>query len=116
MGSGSPTRGTNITGSGPRGTSSFSYNGHSYYGYGYGGYGGYSYGWMHPAWYYYTPFYPTFYYDRPYMDNYGYYHAGGFSLIHALGGLCCCPLIFVGIIWMFSKGIRGKRVKYTTYQ
>jgi len=113
MGSGGPTRGTNISGSGPRGSSSFMYGGHSYYGY---GYGGYSYGWMHPMWYMYTPFYPTFYYNQPYMDNYGYYHAGGFSLIHALGGLCCCPLILVGVIWMFSKGFGGKKVKYTTYQ
>jgi hypothetical protein len=67
-------------------------------------------------WYMYTPFYPTFYFNQPYMDGYGYYHPGGFSLTHALGGLCCCPLIFIGIIWMFSRGFGGKKVKYTTYQ
>jgi hypothetical protein len=116
MGSRSPTTGTNISGSGPRGYSSGYYGGHSVY-YAPGGYwGGYSYGWHNPMWYYYTPFYPTFYFNPPYADNYGYYHPGGFSFIHALGGLCCCPIIFIGIIWMFTRGFGGKKVKYTTYQ
>ncbi len=114
MGSSGPTRSTSVGGSryAPSGTHSFYYNGGYHYGY---GYGGYSYGWMHPMWYMYTPFYPTFYYNQPYMDNMGYYHAGGFSLIHALGGLCCCPIIFIGIIYMLSKSFGGgKRIKYTS--
>ncbi|HLK14023.1 MAG TPA: hypothetical protein VKT78_04395 [Fimbriimonadaceae bacterium] len=109
-------RGTNITGGAPRGYTSTYYGGRTvYYAPAYG-WGGYSYGWFHPAWYYYTPFYPAFYYDRPYIGPDGFYHAGGFSFIHALGGFCCCPLIFIGIIWMFSRGFGRRSVKYTTYK
>lgn len=114
MGMSGSTHGTNI--SAPRGYASTYYGGRSVF-YEPGGYwGGYSYGWWHPAWYYYTPFHPAFYFSPPYMDPMtGYYHPGGFSFSRLIGGLCCCPLIVIGIVWLIAKG-GGKRVKYTTYR
>jgi hypothetical protein len=76
--------------------------------------GGYSLGVLTNPWTHYMPFHPGFYVNPPVYYN-GAYYGGGFSFTRLLLGI----LIIGGVIWLFSRFIRGgggrRRIKYTNF-